>query len=190
MIVGYFRTSTTDQAAGLEAQERDLVATGCTKLFAEACSAVTTRPQLQAALDWVRDGDTLVVTRLDRLARSTSDLLEIVSQLESKQVALRVLDFGGQAVDTRSPSGKLIVTLLGAIAEFERSLMLARQRECIAKAKAEGRYKGRAPTARAKAPQVRALLAEGLGGGPPPSPSGSGSPVLRSIGYWRRAGRE
>lgn len=162
MLVGYRRTSTSEQVAGLEAQERDLSATGCTKIFSEQVSSVATRPQLDAALDFVREGDTLVVTRLDRLARSTSDLLSIVALLERKAVALRVLDFGGHAVDTSSPSGRLILTMFGAMAEFERSLMIARQREGIAKAKAAGRYKGRAPTARAKADQVQALSREGV----------------------------
>ena len=78
MLIGYARTSTVEQVAGLEAQEVALLATGCSKLFAEQASSVAQRDQLAAALDWVREGDTLVVTRLDRLARSTADLLGIV----------------------------------------------------------------------------------------------------------------
>lgn len=164
MLIGYARVSTTDQVAGLEAQHRDLRATGCTeKIFAERVSSVAQRDELAAALDYVRHGDTLVVTRLDRLARSTTDLLEIIATLERKGVALRILDFGGQAVDTQSPSGRLIVTMFGAVAQFERELLLQRQREGIQKAKAEGKYKGRAPTARRKSPQVRELRATGLG---------------------------
>lgn len=164
MLIGYARVSTTDQVAGLEAQHRDLRATGCTeKIFAERVSSVAQRNELAAALDYVRDGDTLVVTRLDRLARSTADLLEIIATLERKGVALRILDFGGQAVDTQSPSGRLIVTMFGAVAQFERELLLQRQREGIAKAKAEGRYKGRAPTARRQAPQVHELREAGFG---------------------------
>lgn len=146
MLIGYARVSTVDQIAGLEAQHRDLLATGCTeKIFAEQVSSVTQRDELAAALDYVRDGDTLVLTRLDR---RTADLLAIIATLERKGVALRILDFGGQAVDTKSPSGRLIVTMFGAVAQFERELLLQRQREGIAKAKAEGRYKGRMPTAR------------------------------------------
>lgn len=163
MLVGYARVSTTDQVAGLEAQERDLRATGCTKLFSERVSSVAQRDQLAAALDFVRDGDALVITRLDRLARSTADLLTIIATLERKGVALRILDFGGSEVDTKSPSGRLIVTMFGAVAQFERELLLQRQREGIAKAKAEGRYKGRAPTARRAAAQVRGMKAAGLG---------------------------
>ncbi|BBF68394.1 recombinase family protein [Sphingomonas bisphenolicum] len=94
MLIGYARTSTVDQVAGLEAQEASLLATGCQKLFSEQASSVAQRDQLVAALDFVREGDTLVVTRLDRHARSTADLLGIVATLEAKQVALRILDFG------------------------------------------------------------------------------------------------
>ncbi|MCJ2183929.1 recombinase family protein [Novosphingobium sp. 1949] len=163
MLVGYARVSTADQVAGLEAQERDLRATGCTKLLSERVSSVAQREQLATALDYVREGDTLVVTRLDRLARSTADLLSIIATLESKGVALRILDFGGQAVDTQSPSGRLIVTMFGAVAQFERELLLQRQREGIAKAKADGKYRGRVPTAQRKASQVHELRAGGLG---------------------------
>lgn len=162
MLVGYARTSTTDQEAGLEAQERDLTAAGCAKLFAERVSSVAKRARLEAALDFVREGDTLTVTKPDRLARSVSDLLAIVARLEAKGVALRVLSMGGSEVDTGTPTGRLMLTMLGAVAEFERALMLERQREGIAKAKAEGRYKGRAPTAQAKRPDVMKLTAEGV----------------------------
>lgn len=162
MLVGYARVSTTDQVAGLEAQQRDLCATGCTKHFMEQVSSVAQRDQLAAALDFVRDGDTLVVTRLDRLARSTADLLTIIATLERKGVALRIMDFGGAAVDTKSPSGRLIVTMFGAVAQFERELLLQRQREGIAKAKAEGKYRGRAPTARAKAEDICTMKRAGV----------------------------
>jgi DNA invertase Pin-like site-specific DNA recombinase len=163
MLIGYGRTSTLDQVAGLEAQETALVATGCSKLFLEQASSVGQRDQLAAALDFVREGDTLVVCRIDRLARSTADLLGIVAQLEGKQVALHILDFGGSEVDTRSPTGRMLLTMFAAVAEFERSIMLERQRAGIAAAKAAGRYKGRAPTARRQGKRVVALHAEGLG---------------------------
>ncbi|PEQ10766.1 integrase [Novosphingobium sp. PC22D] len=163
MLVGYCRTSTAEQVAGLEAQDRDLRATGCTKLFSEQVSSVSERAQLVAALDFVREGDSLVVTRLDRLARSTADLLSIIAILERKGVALRILDFGGDAVDTGSPSGRLIVTMFGAVAQFERELLLQRQREGIEKAKREGKYRGRAPTARRRGREVHQLHASGLG---------------------------
>ncbi len=159
-FVGYARTSTTDQKAGLEAQLRDLKAAGCEKIFHEELSALATkRPELERVLDWVREGDTLIVTKPDRLARSTADLLAIAKQLETEGVTLRILSMN---VDTATPTGKLMLTILGGIAAFERDLMLERQREGIAKAKAEGKYKGRAPTARAKGDGVKRLKAEGL----------------------------
>ena len=162
-LVGYARTSTTDQKAGLEAQRRDLLTAGCVKVFHEELSAASTakRSELQRALEYVREGDTLIVTKPDRLARSTADLLEIAKRLGEKSVTLRILSMN---VDTSTPTGKLMLTLLGGIAEFERDLMLERQREGIAKAKSEGKYKGRAPTARRKADDVLKLKAEGLTG--------------------------
>lgn len=163
MLIGYARTSTAEQVAGLEAQEALLAATGCNKVFVEQASSVARRDGLTAALDYVRDGDTLVVTRLDRLARSTADLLGIVATLEGKEVALRILDFGGSEVDTRSPTGRMLLTMFAAVAEFERAIMLERQRVGVARARAEGKYKGRAPTARRKSGRVLALDAEGLG---------------------------
>lgn len=105
---------------------------------------------------------TLVVTRLDRLARSTADLLRIIDLLENKGVGLRILDFGGSEVDTRSPTGRLTVTIFGALGQWERELMIARQREGIERAKREGKYKGRAPTARRRLPEMRKLAGEGL----------------------------
>ncbi|AZO61223.1 MAG: recombinase family protein [Mesorhizobium sp.] len=158
-LVGYARTSTTDQKAGLEAQLRDLDAAGCKKVFREELSSVAdTRPQLQAALDWVREGDTLLVTKLDRLARSVADLVTITEALRAKGVGLRILAMN---LDTATPTGKLMLNLLGSIAEFERELMLERQREGIAKAKAEGKYVGRQPTARRQASEVLRLKSEG-----------------------------
>jgi DNA invertase Pin-like site-specific DNA recombinase len=100
---------------------------------------------------------------MDRLARSTQHLLEIVQGLEKKRVALRILDFKGDKVDTHSPQGKLILTMFAAFAQFERELMLERQRAGIAKAKAEGKYKGRAPTAMAMADTVRKLSSNNMG---------------------------
>lgn len=162
MIVGYARTSTIEQKAGFEAQLRELKAAGAERLFSEQVSAAGERAELEAALDFVRDGDTLLITKLDRLARSTVDLLRMVDQLEAKGVSLRILDFGGSEVNTKSPNGKLMLTMFGAMGEWERALMLERQREGIAKAKAEGKYKGRKATARAKSDEVARLKAEGV----------------------------
>ena len=162
MIVGYGRTSTLDQTAGLEAQERDLLAAGCEKLFLEQVSSVdvANRIKLTEALEFARDGDTLMVTKLDRLARSVAHLMEILAILKERGVALRILDLG---LDTGTLNGKLMMTILGGVAEFERGIMLERQREGIAKAKAEGRYKGRKPTAMAKADEVMRMHGEGVG---------------------------
>jgi DNA invertase Pin-like site-specific DNA recombinase len=161
MQIGYARTSTVEQEAGLEAQQRDLAVAGCEKVFAERVSSVAPRAQLVQAMDYVREGDALVVTKLDRLARSTVDLLATVARLDAKGVGLIVLSMGGDRIDTRTATGKLMVTMLGAVAEFERGLMLERQREGIAKAKGAGKYKGRADTARRQAGEVERLKAAG-----------------------------
>jgi DNA invertase Pin-like site-specific DNA recombinase len=163
MIVGYARTSSLAQVAGLEAQERDLRAAGCEKIFSEQVSSVAERQQLEAALDYVREGDTFAVTKLDRLARSVGDLLAIVARLERKGVSLRVLSISGsQALDTGTSTGRLMLAVIGAVGQAEREAMLERQREGIAKAKREGRYKGRVPTARRQAAEVARLKAEGV----------------------------
>lgn len=163
MLIGYARTSTVEQEAGLEAQLRDLKKIGVERYFTEQVSSVAERNQLDEAIDYVREGDVLVVTKLDRLARSTAHLLKIIEQLDQKKVGLRILDFGGSEVDTGSPTGKLMLTMFGAMAQFEREMMLERQREGIAKAKAAGKYKGRKPTAMIMASQVRTLKATGVG---------------------------
>lgn len=157
--IGYARTSTVEQVAGLEAQERALETAGVEKLFSERVSSVAKRDQLEAALDYVREGDNLIVTKLDRLARSVVDLVGITERMRDKGATLVILDMN---LDTSTPTGKLMLNLLGSIAQFERELMLERQREGIAKAKVEGRYKGRVPTARRKAAEVAKLKADGL----------------------------
>jgi DNA invertase Pin-like site-specific DNA recombinase len=157
MIVGYARTSTVEQEAGLAAQVRDLKAAGAEKVFSEQVSSVGPRDKLDQALDFVHAGDTLMVAKPDRLARSTAHLLSIVARLEAKGVDLVMLSMGGQQIDTRTATGKLMLTMLVAVATFERDLMLERQREGIAKAATEGKYKGRAPTARAKTEEVLKL---------------------------------
>lgn len=164
MFVAYARSSTMEQVAGLAAQKEALLAHGCEKVFTEHVSSVdANRPELAKALDFVREGDSLVVTRLDRLSRSVADLLRIVEALDRKGVALRILDFGGSPMDTKSPTGKLLLTMFGAVADFERGIMLERQKAGIAKAKAEGKYRGRAPTARRQAEAVLKLHAAGTG---------------------------
>jgi DNA invertase Pin-like site-specific DNA recombinase len=157
--VGYARTSTTDQVAGLESQIADLKAAGCTRIFAEHVSAVERhRPELEAALDWLRSGDTFIVTKPDRLARSVTDLLSLVDRLREKSVTVKIL---AMHLDTSNPTSMLSLSILAAVSQWEREIMLERQRAGISRAKAEGKYRGRAPTARAKAHEVRRLKAEG-----------------------------
>jgi DNA invertase Pin-like site-specific DNA recombinase len=159
MLVGYARVSTIEQDAGFEAQERDLKAAGAERLFSERTSAVGPRKALDDAIDFVREGDAIVVTKLDRLARSVADLVRIVERLTKKRVGLRILAMG---VDTATPTGKLVVNVLGAIGQFEREIMLERQREGVQRAKREGKYKGRAPTARAKLADIVKLADDGV----------------------------
>lgn len=156
--IGYARVSSAGQS--LDVQLEQLRAAGCDKVFSEKRSGTTTdgREQLALAVDYVRDGDTFIVTRLDRLARSVSDLRHIVDQLTAKRVDFRALQQG--AVDTTTPHGKVFLTILAAFAEFEADLRRDRQLEGIAKAKAEGRYQGRPPSM--DVGEVRRLRAEGV----------------------------
>lgn len=159
MIVGYARTSTVEQIAGFETQVKELTAAGCEKLFQEQVSSVGKRSQLEAALEFMREDDVLVVTKLDRLARSVADLMSTIAHLDRKKVGLRVLNLG---MDTPTPTGKLMLTVLDGVAQFERELMLERQREGIAKGKAAGRFKGRKPIAQDRREEALRLAALGL----------------------------
>jgi len=156
--IGYARVSTTGQS--LEAQLSELKREKVDKLYQEKASAKNSkdRPQLVAMLDYVREGDVLVVCKIDRIARSTQDLLNIVDALQKKGVEFKVLNIN---LDTTTPTGKLMLTMLGAIATFEREMMLERQAAGIAIAKAAGAYKGRQPTAIAKTKEVLELLSKG-----------------------------
>ncbi|MGL4709832.1 MAG: recombinase family protein [Aeromonas veronii] len=155
-LVGYARVSTVGQS--LDTQLQALAE--CSTIFQEKVSgARDDRPQLAQLLNFVREGDVVLVTKLDRLARNTRHLLEVSEYLQSKRVALRILNLG---INTSTPTGKLMLTMIGAIATFERELMLERQAEGIELAKQRGVYKGRKPTAMAKGNEVLALLARGL----------------------------
>ena len=161
MKVGYARTSTIEQVAGFDAQLRDLLAAGCEKVFSEQLSSVDAqRAQLDAALAFVREGDIFVITKIDRLARSIKDLVGIAETLEKKGVSLQVLS---PSMDTSTPAGRMTFGIFGVVAQFEREIMLERQREGIARAKAAGKYKGRSPTALACTANVVSLAAQGLG---------------------------
>lgn len=156
-IIGYARVSTEGQE--LTAQLEQLNVAGVDKVFQEKVSGVKQdRPQLAAMLEHLREGDTVVVCKLDRIARSTKHLLEIVETLEKKQVSFKVLNIN---LDTSTPTGKLMLSMLAAIGQFEREMMLERQREGIRIAKEQGAYKGRKATARALSGQVLNLLAQG-----------------------------
>ncbi|SMC05368.1 transcriptional regulator, TetR family [Sulfobacillus thermosulfidooxidans DSM 9293] len=146
MIYGYARVSSTTQH--LDAQLAQLQSFGCEKIYQEKTSGrtLTHRTQLAALLDTVGSGDVLVVTKLDRFARSTQDALTTIGQLTDKGVSLVVLNMGGDVVDTRTAVGKLLITLLAGIAEFEADMIKERQIEGIAAAKARGVYQGRPRT--------------------------------------------
>ncbi len=160
LLIGYARTSTIEQVNGLDAQIDQLNSLGCEKIFSEQVSSVSKRPELMKSVDFCREGDVFVATKLDRLARSVQDLWHLVETLDCKDVHLRILDIG---IDTSAPTGRLILTVLGGISQFEREIMLERQREGIARAKAAGKLKGRKPTAQQKARDVIALKQDGLG---------------------------
>lgn len=156
MKIGYARTSTVEQVAGFEAQIRDLEAAGCEELFKEQLSSVDAqRAQFDAAMSFIRKGDMLVVTKIDRLARSVANLVDIEQRLNAKGASLQVLDPG---MDTSSSMGRLMFNVIASIAQFEREIMLERQKEGVAKAKDDGKYLGRAPTARAKREEVLSLI--------------------------------
>lgn len=159
MLIGYARVSSSGQS--LDIQLEALKEAGCEKVFSEKVSGRSTRDreQLAHALDFVREQDTLIVTRLDRLARSVGDLHRIVERLTDKKVGFRCLNQSG--VDTDSSTGKLMLAILGAVAAFENDIRKERQAEGIAKAKAEGRYQGRPATI--DPARVRELRQQGLG---------------------------
>lgn len=142
MEIGYARVSTEDQS--LDIQVEQLVAAGCERVFSEKRSGTTTdgRTELESALEFARDGDTFICTRLDRVARSLVDLRSIINRLEAKKVGFRCIQ---QNMDTTTSEGRLMLNILGAFAEFETDIRRDRQREGIARAKAAGRYSGGKP---------------------------------------------
>ena len=155
---GYARVSTTDQ--DLTVQYEALERAGCRVIRAEKVSgtSVQGRQELRTLLDFIRDGDELVVTRVDRLARSVADLQDIIRELKVKRATLRATE---QPIDTSTPAGKAFLDMLGVFAEFETNLRRERQMEGIAKAKARGVYAGRKSSI--KREDVVRLLEEGIG---------------------------
>jgi DNA invertase Pin-like site-specific DNA recombinase len=155
---GYARVSTTDQ--DLSIQLDTLKAAGCEIIRSESVSGTTRkgRTELDTLLQFLRKGDVLMVTRVDRLARSIGDLQDIVRAIRAKGASLKATE---QPIDTSTAAGKAFLDMLGVFAEFETNLRRERQMEGIAKAKAAGIYKGRPVTIEAE--KVRALQADGLG---------------------------
>jgi len=157
-IYGYARVSTTDQ--DLSIQIEALKAAGCEIVRSEkqTGTSLAKRSELRTLLDFIREGDTLIVTRIDRLARSVKDLQDIVHELRQKGAMLKATE---QPIDTSTPADKAFLDMLGVFAEFETNLRKERQMEGIAKAKADGVYKGRKPSIPVE--EVRKLAAQGIG---------------------------
>lgn len=159
---GYARVSTRDQKEALQQQRSALQAAGCTVIREDVISGTTPhrdRLELSRLLDFVSEGDTLVITRLDRLARSVGDLQEIVRLLESKGASFAATE---QSIETGTAAGRAFMNMLGVFAQFETELRRERQLEGIARAKAEGKYRGRKPVDRKKVAEVTRLVAEGV----------------------------
>jgi DNA invertase Pin-like site-specific DNA recombinase len=157
-IIGYARASTIDQDCAI--QEAALKTAGCTIVRSEKKSGKTLqgRSELETVLQFLQPGDTLMVTRIDRLSRSVADLEKLVLALKEREVGLMATE---QPIDTSSSAGKAFLQMLGVFAEFETNLRRERQMEGIAKAKAAGVYKGRKPSVDVR--QVKALRAKGVG---------------------------
>jgi DNA invertase Pin-like site-specific DNA recombinase len=157
-VIGYARVSTVDQDISI--QRAALKVAGCEVIRAEKRSGTSTagREELQTVLDFLRKGDVLMVTRIDRLARSIGDLQDIVRTVRARGASLKATE---QPIDTSTPAGKCFLDMLGVFVEFETNLRRERQLEGIARAKAEGVYKGR--PASIDAAKVRAMKAKGMG---------------------------
>ena len=158
-LVGYIRVSTIGQK--LEVQQDAMKAEKVDRVFEDKLSGTSMigRKALTDCLEFMREGDTLVITKMDRLARSARDLYNIVHDLEKRGISIRVLD---QGVDTSTPAGKAFMGMLATFAEFETNIRKERQLEGIAKAKEKGVYKGRKATAQALKPEMMELLASGI----------------------------
>lgn len=145
MIYGYARVSTTGQSN--EIQTEALTTYGCESIYTEKVTGRKrdNRDQFNLLMETVKEGDTIVVSKLDRMARNTRDALDIIESLKEKGVALVILNMGGQVVDTSTPVGKMMITMLAAVAEFEADMIRERQMEGIQAAKERGAFKGRAP---------------------------------------------
>jgi DNA invertase Pin-like site-specific DNA recombinase len=162
-VYGYARTSTVEQSYGLEGQIEKLQAAGIAvkDIFSEQVSAADLegRKQWNKLVSLAQAGDSIMITTLSRMARTVPDMVEIMKKLDSKGVGLVVQDM---KIDSNTASGKMMLNIFMSFSQFERDIMKERQLIGIEKAKAEGKYKGRKPTALAKADSVKALLATGM----------------------------
>lgn len=162
MLLGYARVSTASQDAGYAAQLRDLKDAGVEEqsIYQEKISArAAKRPEFDALLRGLRKDDVLVVTKLDRLCRSVKDAMEILEAVEKRGASLRVLNMG---LDTATATGRLVISVMASIAEFESAILRERQREGVEVCRARGGYTGRQPTARRKSKAVLAMAASGV----------------------------
>lgn len=160
-IVGYARVSSPEQ--NLDRQTSRLTDAGAQKLFTDTVSGSTRdRPGLDAVVEYLRAGDTLLVASMDRLARSLVDLHTLVDELTTKGITVTFIQEGQSYSANPSPTGRLLLGMLGAVAEFERSIIRERQAEGIARAKARGVYKGRKPVPGEKIEQARKLVSQGV----------------------------
>ena len=157
-MIGYARVSTSSQSTDIQVAK--LTEAGCSVIRMEKVSGRSRegRTELETVMDFIQAGDTLVVAKLDRLGRSTRDVLNLVYELEQRGAALRVLE---PSIDTSGPMGKIVLTVLGMVSEMELGFIRERQKDGIEKAKAEGRYNGRPATLDADA--LRKLKADGVG---------------------------
>jgi DNA invertase Pin-like site-specific DNA recombinase len=168
MNYGYARTSTQDQVAGFQDQIAKLTASGCNKVFSEQVSAtdMTARKEWASMMAGLKSGDVVTITKIDRAARSIADMVGITKALADVGASIKILDMH---IDTTTPTGALMLNIFSSVAQFEKDMMLERQRVGIAAAKladigkplAERTYKGAKPTARAKSADVQALLVAG-----------------------------
>lgn len=160
MRIGYSRISTSEQAESLENQEQNLLAHGCKRSFTDVASgAKSKRPGLTAAIDYAREGDTIVVTRLDRLGRTTLDTLRTVQALDERGIRVEALDVN---LDTTTPAGRLVLNVIASLAQWERDLLIERTKEGLAHARAQGRTGGRPSIPEDKRKAVLAALSSGM----------------------------
>lgn len=161
MKIGYARISTREQSESLEGQEELLIDSGCERVFRDVASgANTSRPGLAKALDYTREDDTIVVTRLDRLGRTTLDTLRTVQDLDQRNIIVKALDID---LDTSTPAGRLILKMIASLAEWERDVLIERTSEGLAHARSQGRTGGRPPKLTTVQQQAALkLLADGM----------------------------